>query len=84
MSTLGKSVSGGGYVVPLNLTYPVDAQAHLTVAATPDLGSGLEAGSTGGLTMTITSSLPPAETTHADIVVVNGTPYNGVFCTAGP
>ena len=83
-STLGKSVSGGGYVVPLNLTYPVDAQAHLTVAATPDPGSGLQAGSTGGLIMAITSSLPPAETTHADIAVVSGTPYHGVFCTAGP
>jgi hypothetical protein len=53
------------------------------VTANPALGSGLEPKIQSGLTLLITTTLPPAETTHVDMVLVPGNPSNNVFCVSG-
>jgi len=80
----GVSTAGGAYVVPIDLTFKADARAGLTVAATPPANSGLGAAYTHSLDVLITTSLPPAETTQATVVVAPGTPSSSVFCTSGP
>ena len=74
----------GAYVVRIDLTFKTDVRAGLTVAATPVPGSGLTPAYKSGLTVLIASTPPPSETTHADVVVPSGQPYNGVFCIFGP
>ena len=81
---LDTTTSTGAYVVPIDLTFKADVRAGLTVAATPAAGSGLTPAYKSGLTVLITATPPPSETTHADVVVPNGQPYNGVFCIFGP
>jgi hypothetical protein len=82
--TQGATNSSGQYLIPVNPAFRTDVRAHVTVAATPSTSSGLAPAYTPGLTLLIASTLPPAETTHADITVPTGTPYNGVFCVSGP
>src|SRR2546430_1862222 len=79
---LDTTTNTGAYVVPIALTSKTDVGAGLTVAATPVPGSGLTPAYKSGLL--IASTPPPSETTHADVVVPSGQPYNGVFCIFGP
>lgn len=72
--------SAGHYLLPVNLTLDIDVEAAVGVAATPPPASGLAPALKSGLTLAISSTVPPAETTFADIVVPEGTPYEGVFC----
>jgi len=81
---LDTTTSTGAYVVPIDLTFKADARAGLTVAATPGGGSGLTPAYKSGLTVLITATPPPAETTHADLIVPKGPPYDGLFCIYGP
>ena len=74
--------TNGAYLLPVNLTFKADARAGLGVSANPPLGSGLEPKSQSGFTLLITTTLPPAETTHVDMVLVTGTPSNSVFCSS--
>jgi len=80
----GPTNANGAYLVPINLTFRAEVRGALTVAATPAMASGLEPAYKPGLTVLITTALPPAETTHVDLVVVKGTPSSGVFCVSGP
>ena len=74
----------GAYLVPVNLTFKADVRARLTVAATPARNSGLEPGYTPGLTVLITTTLPPAETTYANVALGKGPPNHGIVCVSGP
>ena len=66
----GPTNANGAYLVPINLTFRAEVRGALTVAATPAMASGLEPAYKPGLTVLITTALPPAETTHVDLVVV--------------
>jgi hypothetical protein len=74
----------GAYTVSIDLVPQSDVHAGLTVAATPAAASGLAPGLKSGLSVLISVKSPPAETTHANVTVAKGTPYNGVFCAYGP
>jgi hypothetical protein len=74
----------GAYQIPMNFPVQVDVRAGLTIAATPAASSGLAPAMRSGLAILLTATPPPAETTHADLEVKNGTPYDGVFCASGP
>ena len=77
------TITSGAYLLPVNLTFRADVRAGLGVTANPALGSGLEPKIQSGLTLLITTTLPPAETTHVDMVLAPGTPSNNVFCVSG-
>lgn len=76
--------ANGTYLVPIDLTFKVDVRAGLTVAATPASGSGLAPAYQSGNTLLITTTPPPAETAHVNVVVPKGPPYSGVLCVFGP
>ena len=82
ISRQASTIASGAYLVPVNLTFRADVRAGLGVTANPALGSGLEPKVQSGLTLLITTTLPPAETTHVDMVLVTGTPSNNVFCSS--
>ena len=82
VSRQASTITNGAYLLPVNLTFKADARAGLGVSANPALGSGLEPKHQSGLTLLITTALPPAETTHVDMVLVTGTPSNNVFCSS--
>jgi hypothetical protein len=82
VSSQAPTMTSGAYLVPINLTFKADARAGLGVSANPALGSGLAPKYQSGFTLLITTTLPPAETTHVDMVLVTGTPSNNVFCSA--
>jgi hypothetical protein len=73
----------GAYVAAFNLTFPADTAARLTVAATPPAASGLSATFTSGLSVRVTTRLPPAETTYVNLVAPSGPPHSGVLCVVG-
>ncbi len=76
--------ASGAYEIPFDFGVNVDVRAGLTVAATPSVASGLAPALRSGLTLLIAATPPPAETTHADVQVPKGAPYDGVFCAYGP
>jgi hypothetical protein len=82
VSNQASTITTGAYLVPINLRFNANARAGLGVSANPPLGSGLEPKSQSGLTLLITTTLPPAETTHVDMVLVTGTPSSSVFCSS--
>ena len=82
VSNQASTITTGAYLLPVNLRFKADARAGLGVTASPALGSGLEPKSQSGLTLLITTTLPPAETTHVDMVLVTGTPSSSVFCSS--
>jgi hypothetical protein len=82
VSNQAATITTGAYLLPVNLTFKADARAGLGVSANPPLGSGLEPKSQSGLSLLITTMLPPAETTHVDMVLVTGTPSSSVFCAS--
>jgi hypothetical protein len=73
----------GVFTVPIDWNVRADIRGGLTVAATPPVASGLAPGMQSRLTVLISATPPPAETTHVDLQVVEGTPYSGVFCAYG-
>lgn len=75
--------SNGSYVVPVNFMTSINVRAGLEVTANPPSGSGLAGKSAGGLSLLITTTLPPAETTHVDVTLAQGTPPSSVLCTYG-
>jgi hypothetical protein len=83
VSRQASTIAGGAYLVPVNLTFRTNVRAGLGVTANPALGSGLEPKIESGLTLLITTTLPPAETTHVDMVLAPGNPSNNVFCVSG-
>jgi hypothetical protein len=80
----GTTSGAGAYQASINLAFSANARAALTVAATPASATGLEPAYRSGFTVLITTALPPAETTHVDLVVVSGTPSRSVLCVSGP
>jgi hypothetical protein len=80
----GTTSGAGAYQASINLAFSANARAALTVAATPASATGLEPAYRSGLTVLITTALPPAETTHVDLVVVSGTPSGSVLCVSAP
>jgi hypothetical protein len=82
VSNQAATITTGAYLVPVNLRFKADARAGLGVSANPPLGSALEPKSQSGFTLLITTTLPPAETTHVDMVLVAGMPSNSVFCSS--
>ena len=78
------TTANGSYMVPINLTFKIDVRAGLTVAATPANGSGLAPAFQSGSTLLITTTPPPSETAHVNVVVPKGSPGNGVLCVFGP
>ena len=83
VSNQGPTDANGAFVVPLELSFATNTRGSLTVAATPATTSGLAPAYKPDLTVLISPTLPPPETTRVTIVVPEGTPYNGVFCVAG-
>ncbi|MFL5489097.1 MAG: hypothetical protein ACJ8AJ_11500 [Gemmatimonadaceae bacterium] len=73
----------GGYVIPVNLSIQANVRTGLTVTANPPAGSGLDGKMASGLSLLVTTNLPPAETTHVDMVLAPGTPPGSVLCTYG-
>ncbi|HWC75499.1 MAG TPA: hypothetical protein VG454_16345 [Gemmatimonadales bacterium] len=80
----GTTDNAGTYVVPVNLSFKADVRASLAVAATPSLGSGLAPAYQSGLSVLISSTFPPGETTHVNLVAPVGVPFDGRFCVHGP
>lgn len=83
VSAQASTKSNGTYVVPINLTFKVDVRAPLMVTATPAAGTGLAPASGPRDSVTITETPPPSETTHVNVVVRQGPPYDGVSCVFG-
>ena len=79
----GSTNRNGAYSISIHLGVQADTRAEFTVAATPPATTGLAPGVRSGLSVLISAQPPPAETTHAVVQVVQGTPYDGVFCTHG-
>ncbi len=78
--TEGSTTAQGTFIVPI-LDWgkiPSDIRAVLTVAAIPTVASGFAPVRQSGLTVLISARIPPAETTHVDLPVVKGTPFDGV------
>ena len=75
--------ANGTYVVPIDLTFKVDVRAPLMVTATPAAGTGLAPASGLRDSVVITTTPPPSETTHINVVVRKGPPYDGVLCIFG-
>lgn len=84
LSRIGTTSRTGAYEIPIDFSVDTAVRAGLSVAATPPLPSGLAPGLRSGLSVLIAATPPPAETTHADVVVPRGEPYAGVFCAYGP
>jgi len=82
VSNQASTITTGAYLVPINLRFNANARAGLGVSANPPLGSGLEPKSQSGFSLLITTTLPPAETTHVDMVLAPGTPSSSVFCAS--
>ena len=80
----GTTKANGAYEIHVDLGVDADVRAGLAVAATPSVASGLAPALRSGLTLVIAATPPPAETTHADVEVSTGAPYDGVFCAYGP
>lgn len=70
----------GRYVIQINRNVLIDVAGSLGVAATPPAGSGLDGGLVSGLTIVITSTLPPADTSVVDVQLAAGQPPNAPFC----
>lgn len=79
----GSTNSTGAYVVHLNLTFKADARAGLTVAATPAAASGLTPAYIPYLSLLVSSTPPPPETTRTNLEVTPGPAHDGVFCVYG-
>lgn len=70
----------GRYVIQINRGVLIDVTGSLGVAATPPAGSGLDGGLISGLTVVITSTLPPADTSVVDLQLAAGPPPGAPFC----
>jgi hypothetical protein len=84
LSRQAPSGASGAYQIPMDFPLQADVRGGLTVAATPTVATGLEPALRSGLAILLAATPPPAETTHADLEVKRGTPYDGVFCASGP
>jgi hypothetical protein len=70
----------GRYLIQINRGVLVDVTGSLGVAATPPAGSGLDGGLISGLTIVITSTLPPVDTSVVDLQLPAGQPPAAPFC----
>lgn len=70
----------GRYLIQINRGVLVDVTGSLGVAATPPAGSGLDGGLISGLSIVITSTLPPADTSVVDLQLPAGQPPSAPFC----
>ena len=77
------TTTNGAYRIAFDLAVETDVRTGLTIAATPTVATGLAPGTRSGLTLLIAATPPPAETTQANVVVLRGEPYDGVFCIHG-
>ena len=76
----------GTYTVTIGAEEPVNARSFLSMIAIPDPGTGLASIYVhgGGDSVTLSSTIPPHDTTHLDVVVHAGTPDSSRNCIVGP